>query len=188
MKWTFWASVCKDWLPKAQETTEAKWKTGKRREARAPLLWITPDSVDSEYSAHGRPRDRSRCGGQRALTRSILNEWASQCGPQPSSIKLAQELVRDDNSWAPPQTYWIRNWGTPLAIWVLLNPKCDSDANSSLRTTNPIRPDPIFPVGWSPVAQGLPAIANAAHQGRFRRAGVTTYQHSTWAGCLRDIL
>lgn len=46
----------------------------------------------------------------------------------------------------------------------------------------------MFPVGWSPVAQGLPAIANAAHQGRLRRVGATTYRHLAWAGCLRNIL
>lgn len=40
-----------------------------------------------------------------------LDQWCSQCGPKTTSSSIPGELVRNANSQASLQTYWISNYG-----------------------------------------------------------------------------
>lgn len=85
-------------------------------------------------------------GGQRAPTTSALIQWVSNYGPQLSSIKIAQELVRDDKFLGSTPDLLNQKLGcTPGSLG-------DSDANSSLRTIYLTRPDPasLWPVSCCP--------------------------------------
>ena len=59
------------------------------------------------------------------LQNNILDQWFSKCGPWIHSSCLTWEFVQKANSWAPPQTFWMRHSGDPQSgflkvLWVIL--------------------------------------------------------------------
>lgn len=46
------------------------------------------------------------------FSKVILEEWFSKCCPQMSSISITREFVINAKCWAPPHTYWVRNFRT----------------------------------------------------------------------------
>lgn len=136
---------------------------------------------DSEYSAHGRPRARShrQCWPESTHCKWPCR-WVSMYTPQPSSINIAQGLGRGDNSWVPPRPTESETGGAAQVTRSLPSPTRDSDTDSSLRTTNLLRSDPTFPGTESISCCPWPSCcSHTAHQRQFRRAGPTTYQHSS---------
>lgn len=129
--------------------------------------------MDSEYSAHGRPSARSH---RQCWPESTHCKWPCQgvtmYTPQPSSINIAQELGRGDNSWAPPRHTESETGGAAQVTRSLPSPTGDSDINSSLRTTDLLRLDPIFPGTGSISCCPWPSCcSHTAHQRQFSRQG-----------------
>lgn len=69
---------------------------------------------------------------QLAFTEDTVCTWFSNRGLRTSSLGITWELVRNANSWAPPQSYLIRQSGWGPAICVLTSPPGNSDACSSV--------------------------------------------------------
>lgn len=61
----------------------------------------------------------------------------SKCGARTRNSSITWELIRNANSWAPPQTYWtVNSEGGPQQSVLLRNPPGDTDAHLSWRTTS----------------------------------------------------
>lgn len=125
---------------------------GKRREARALLLWLTPGSGGLGIFC---PWPSQGFKAPSVLVREyppwVAMQWVSKCGPQPSSINIIQEVIREDSSWALKLGVQPRKPGFSQALQEI-------DAPSGLRTTHLKRPDATLAVDTFPVAPGPPTV------------------------------